>query len=120
MLAIRDANGDIFGAYTSHSWAPHIGHYGSGECFLWKKSTNDNDIESVAVFKPTGKNQFYMISETDFMAVGCGDSLFGLWLDEQLLYGNSNKVPTFDNEILSHESSFECVSLELWELDISV
>ncbi len=50
------------------------------------------------------------------MAVGCGEAKFGLWLDAQFDKGQSSAVPTFDNDPLAGQESFECVTFELWGL----
>lgn len=76
VLVIKDSNDAIFGAYTSEGWAPRIGHYGSGECFLWKvlnvRNAQGAEEKLIKSFQTTSKNMFYMISEHDFMAIGCG------------------------------------------------
>lgn len=57
-----------------------------------------------------------MLCETGFIAAGCGDGKFGLWLDAQLERGNSHSVPTFGNEPLAKSEHFVCMSFELWGL----
>jgi hypothetical protein len=59
-----------------------------------------------------------LIAEPGFIAVGCGNGKFGLWLDEALLNGQSNPVPTFLNEILAPTSEFVCVGIELWTFEV--
>lgn len=67
-------------------------------------------------YRSTGRNDYYMLCETGFIAAGCGEGKFGLWLDGQLEYGHSHGVPTFDNDPLSKDENFECMAFELWGL----
>ncbi|ORY03105.1 TLD-domain-containing protein [Basidiobolus meristosporus CBS 931.73] len=110
LLAIKDAAGSVFGAYLSDAFTPHPNFYGSGECFLWKIDEKDK----VKVFPWTGKNDYCILCENEFIAVGGGDGQFGLWLDSELENGSSSHCPTFDNEVLSSEPRFICVELEVW------
>jgi hypothetical protein len=112
MAIVRDTEGCLFGAFLTEPFAPHIGHFGTGECFLWKME----DDGRVKRFKSTGFNDYFMLCETGFIAVGCGDGRFGLWLDAQLDEGRTQSVPTFDNEPLSRTETFQCVTFELWGL----
>ncbi len=114
ILAIKDHSNFIFGAYATHPFYPQIGHYGTGECFLWKF---DNSTSSIIKYKSTGKNDYFLMSENDYLAVGCGNGKFGLWLDKELLIGNSFPVPTFDNDYLASEPEFDLMALELWNLN---
>jgi len=47
------------------------------------------------------------------VAVG-GGSGFALWLDEELLHGNSGESETFDNRCLASGNEFEIMYVELW------
>lgn len=44
-------------------------YYGSGECCLWQWDPDRNDVQ---VFEWTGRNDYYMLSEADFLALGGG------------------------------------------------
>ena len=79
--------------------------------FLWTQSNG-----RLSVFPATGKNEYFMIGENDFIAVGCGEGNFGIWLDSDLFKGTSGNVPTFDNIILSTNTNFECTGIEIWEI----
>lgn len=126
LLCIKDENDNLFGLMASEALRPHPGPYGSIDCFLWKLEPHTGRIKKYA---STGKNNCYLLSEKDFMAAGCSNGKFGLWLDEELLNGTSAFVTTFDNEPLiegenvktleeKKEKSFQCISLELWGLEI--
>jgi len=116
LVCIKDENDNLFGLMVSEALRPHSGPYGSIDCFLWKLEPKTNRIIKYA---GTGKNNCYLLSERDFVASGCSNGKFGLWLDEELLNGTSSSVSTFDNEPLSSAGeSFQCISLELWGLEI--
>lgn len=36
VLAIKDTGGSIFGVWTTETFKPRVGHYGTGECYLWR------------------------------------------------------------------------------------
>lgn len=157
ILAVRDSQGALFGVFATETWKPHFGHYGTGECFLWKAfEEHDRDqsadalsealtavdlssnpdltvsgdciktsqlagqlLNTIVKYGATGRNNQFMISEKDFVACGCSDGRFGLWLDEAMTFGQSHPTSTFDNDILASESKFTILNVELWgaELD---
>jgi hypothetical protein len=119
LAVIKDGEGRIFGAFATEPWHPHIGHFGTGECFLWRlEKSDDGKLNKVRRWKSTGENDYYMLCETGFIAAGCGESKFGLWLDAQLECGNSHSVPTYWNEPLAVSDNFVCMSFELWGLKL--
>ena len=113
---MKDEFGAVFGAFLNQSFYPRSGHYGNGECFLWRKNGRD---ESFIKYASTSKNDYFIISEPDYLAVGCGEGKFGLWLEKELFNGISEPVPTFDNETLATNEKFECIAIEIWGLDLN-
>ncbi|WFD20380.1 hypothetical protein MCAP1_002624 [Malassezia caprae] len=125
LQAIRDTNNNVFGAFVNEPLHICSHYYGSGECFLWKTvqrrlpvppSATDGDASqyddlhpdlAIEVFRWTGKNDYMVLSESDYLSVGGGDGRYGLWLDEKLDKGLSAKCPAFHNEVLcnAQESS---------------
>lgn len=112
---VRDDGDAIFGVFSTEPWKPHFGHYGTGECFLWCVESDGR----IKKFGSTGKNVYYLISETSYIAAGCGEGKFGFWVDAELLHGLSQVVPTFDNECLASAERFKCCNIEFWGLDMS-
>ncbi|CAM0142749.1 unnamed protein product [Umbelopsis sp. WA50703] len=104
----------IFGGYLNEPLKPSPSYYGTGECFLWRATQVDNSNSSVRVYPWTGKNEYMVLSETDFIAIGGGDGKFGLWLHSDLERGHTDECPTFDNELLASSRKFDCVELEIW------
>ncbi|KAJ1966931.1 oxidation resistance protein 1 [Dispira parvispora] len=132
ILAIRDTEDHVFGAFISEPLQPNPSYYGSGECFLWKAiaeppspmvtgetvepiSAEDQNLvcedESLAgltnvrVFKWSEANEYFVLTEPDFLAFGGGDGKFGLWLDSEFEQGSSAYCPTYRNEPLCLSST---------------
>jgi hypothetical protein len=107
--------------------------------FLWRAMDISNKTSAaVRVYPWSGKNEYMVLSETDFVAIGGGyeiyhyyrvnhhsnahihydllnrDGKFGLWLHSDLERGHTDQCPTFDNEPLASSRKFECVELEIW------
>ncbi|KAI8823102.1 TLD-domain-containing protein [Fimicolochytrium jonesii] len=114
LLCIKDSAGNVFGAFGSDAFAVQAAYYGTGSCFLWKKTHTG----TVSAFHATGKNEYLILSEPHFIALGGGEGHFGLWIDDQLYNGHSGPCQTFANERLSETSEFEVVGLEVWGFQI--
>ncbi|KAI9492529.1 TLD-domain-containing protein [Zychaea mexicana] len=115
VLAIKDADDTIFGAFLNETLqANSASYYGTGiilTSFLWKYCKNTGNVQ---VFPWTGKNEYMILSETEFIAIGGGDGKFGLWINSDLEHGHSEPCPTFDNESLSRKPEFACMELEIF------
>ncbi len=61
------------------------------------------------------RNDYFMYSTDECIAVG-GGGHFALWLDEDLLCGNSATSATFENACLSPSKVFQILSIEVWGL----
>ncbi|KAI8987751.1 TLD-domain-containing protein [Mycotypha africana] len=117
VLSIKDANNNIFGAFLNETLKPGTRYYGTGESFLWKWSKAESKL---ITYKWTGKNDYIILSDMEFIAVGGGEGVFGLWINSELEKGYSQTCPTFDNEQLSKNPEFECVELEIWGFKFEV
>ncbi|KAI3629693.1 hypothetical protein MIR68_011128 [Amoeboaphelidium protococcarum] len=94
-------------------------YYGSGECFLFKWITGDQTSKSSLIpYEWTQKNDYFMLSESDFMAMGSGDGKFGIFIDHELYRGLSSNAPTFSNTIPlctdAVKGEFKIVNMEIW------
>ncbi|SPO21354.1 uncharacterized protein UTRI_00831 [Ustilago trichophora] len=130
IIAIKDENDNVFGAFVNEKLRPQQHYYGSGECFLWKTTTSGQEGErSVEKYRWTGKNDYMILSESTFLSVGGGEGKFGLWVDGALEKGVSSSCPAFDNEVLCDdkvrgqgrregEARFVCYGLEVWAVGI--
>ena len=68
-------------------------------------------------FPSTGKNNDYIFSDHEGIAIGCGDK-YGVFIKNELVDGFSTSCATFDNIILSNESDFDIQNIEIWGLEI--
>ncbi|XP_008047854.1 TLD domain-containing protein 2 isoform X1 [Carlito syrichta] len=110
LLALRDQDGQMFGAFSSSAIQPSKGFYGTGETFLFTFSPQ------LKVFRWTGSNSFFVKGDPDSLMMGSGSGQFGLWLDGDLLHGGSYPCATFNNEVLARQEQFRIRELEAWVL----
>ncbi|CAO3610544.1 unnamed protein product [Mucor hiemalis] len=111
VLVIKDGDDNIFGAFLNETLKAGPRYYGTGECFLWKWNAAESKIKA---YQWTGKNEYMILSEPDFIAIGGGEGVFGLWINSELEKGYSQPCPTFDNERLTPHPEFQCIELEVW------
>jgi len=79
VMAITTENNEIFGAFTSEPFDPSISnnYYGSGLSFIWKVNDHDN----VDFYQSMGgSNQYYMLADNHFIAMGGGYATILLFL----------------------------------------
>ncbi|KAJ3040720.1 oxidation resistance protein 1 [Rhizophlyctis rosea] len=110
LLVIRDSKENVFGAFGSEFFHVRTGYYGTGACFLWKQ-TPEGDVKA---WHATGMNDYLMLGEAHFIALGGGEGHFGLWVAEDLFHGHSGPCQTFGNEKLSSTAEFDIIGVELW------
>lgn len=110
ILAIKDDEGNVFGAYASEAFAPISNFFGTGECFLYS-FYKDNKI---SVFNSTGLNDHYIYCDNDQVCFGCSDDYFSLALRNDFLDGYSKSTQTYKNEPLSYKEKFTIVKFEVW------
>ena len=127
LLFVRDSRGNAFGAFATEPWHVHQRYYGTGESFVFtvhdesssaasEKTADDakKQNDGVVAFRWSQRNDYFMFGRADCAAVGGGNG-FALWLDEELLRGNSAPSETFDNPCLSGGvKDFQIVYVELW------
>lgn len=127
VLAVTDANGNVFGAFINEPLKVASHYYGNGECFLWKTvhrrlpcppseaggdGSDEHDLhpdKAIEVFRWTGRNDYVVLSESNFLSVGGGDGRYGLWVDDTLDRGLSAKCPAFNNEVLCNSIESDAV-----------
>ncbi|CAG8822833.1 6756_t:CDS:2, partial [Gigaspora rosea] len=78
------------------------------------KHIDDSSQSTVKCYLWTGRNEYMILSEHDCLAIGGGDGKVGLWIDADLQRGHSERCDTFDNDILSSSSEFDCIGFEVW------
>jgi len=138
LLLLKTSTNAILGAFVTEQWrqnsgsgtvkvksaSPSIGSslmmmaagersfYGSPESFLFR-FLGHNVVET---HPATQKNDYYQLSEADFLAMGSGgESKFSFYLDGDLYQGYTSGTPTFTNAgPLTPSADFECIALEIW------
>ncbi|PLW16860.1 hypothetical protein PCANC_09426 [Puccinia coronata f. sp. avenae] len=137
ILALKDQDGNRFGAFVNEAFRPSKEYYGTGECFLWKAvmfEPGDFRIGvTVKAYLWTGANDYMILSDHDLLSIGGGDGKFGLWIDANLDKGASSTCPAFNNEVLctsatttkpakgepQKDGTFEVIGLECWTVSNS-
>lgn len=98
--------------------------------FLWKATPfGPADFRvghSVKSFKWTGRNEYYILTDSRSISVGGGDGRFGLWIDGVFEKGYSSRCPCFGNDPLVEryakgpsgvdEAEFDVLSFEIWSV----
>merc|ERR1719231_2248798 len=110
LLLARDAAGQVFGGFASHTWRPTSGFFGSGECLLFRVQP------TFAVYRWSGANSQLLLAHDDCIAFGAGGgaSGFGLWFDSSFDMGSSVPCATYRNECLASSQDFKVVAVEAW------
>ncbi|XP_035000324.1 nuclear receptor coactivator 7 isoform X1 [Hippoglossus stenolepis] len=111
LLVIRDMDGQIFGAFSTHPFKVSEHCYGTGETFLY------NFCPEIKVYRWTGENSYFVKGNIDSLQMGGGGGQLGLWLDAELYRGASTKCATFNNQPLSAQQDFSIHSLEVWTFE---
>jgi len=113
LVAIRDTENNVFGAYVSEPFHVAKGFYGTRECFLWKYLKG-----SLKMYPTSGNNEYFIHSEPDFIAIGAGNGNYGLYIDEDIQNGQSDECTAFFNEPLSSSVHFQILTLEVWSFEM--
>ena len=118
VLLVRTRDGESFGAFTTEHWRVAPRYYGTGESFVFQmlNSELEDETDGARVFRWTKRNDYFVFGRNECVAVGGGCG-FALWLDEELLRGNSSRSDTFGNEPLSSTHEFEVSCVELWTFE---
>ncbi|ORX86268.1 TLD-domain-containing protein [Anaeromyces robustus] len=113
VMAITTENDEVFGAFTSEPFDPTVSknYYGSGLSFIWKLNEQGN----IDFYQAINSNQYYMLADKHFIAMGGGNGKFGFYLNENLIDGYISPCMTYnyDRDITESEN-FECYGLEIW------
>ncbi|OLL25292.1 Oxidation resistance protein 1 [Neolecta irregularis DAH-3] len=114
LLVVKNLDGEIFGAFSNERFKPFPHYFGNGECFLWKTIFQGSDLHRFEAFPYAGRNEYMVFCEHSFLSVGGGEGRYGLWLDDSLRYGVTEKCPAFGNEELSSSHKFYIAGVEVW------
>eukprot|EP01031_Cornospumella_fuschlensis_P024600 gene24600-29719_t len=112
LIVIEDSWGYVFGGYVASGLQEKKSYYGSGESFVYSV------IPTLQAYKWTQKNNFFVLSHAEGLAMGGGGEGFAFQVDDELDTGVSNHSDTFDNPTLSSNEFFKCLNVEVWVLDM--
>merc|ERR1712144_180709 len=116
ILFVKDMQSHVFGVFAPDPWKVHHKFYGTGETFVFRLEPDIQFYQwNQRDHSEEKRNNFFMFSTDDCIAVG-GGGHFALWLDEDLLYGNSSKCQTFNNSCLASSEVFQVLNIEVWSL----
>jgi hypothetical protein len=113
---------NLFGSFTSSEWKCQPHWFGTGQAFLFKKSS------SLEVYPYTGSDDMVQYCSSKMIAIGGGDwkvkspygkreeNGIGLLIDGDLEGGESHSCATFCNPGLSSKKEFSIVNMEVWTL----
>ncbi|XP_036390007.1 TLD domain-containing protein 2-like isoform X2 [Megalops cyprinoides] len=110
LTVIKDTCGQVFGAFCSAPLKVSLSYYGTGQTFLFSFSPH------LKVYRWTRGNSYFVKGSMESLVFGGGRGHFGLWVDEDLHHGRSQRCETFDNDILSTDEDFLINDLEVWAL----
>lgn len=131
VLAIRDADDQVFGSYVNEGFKNTKGYYGNGDCFLWRTVQPRGSTPHIQTYPATLLNNYHIQSTSSYISLGGGiNGKYGLWMDSSFDKGVSARCETFDNDILcderdkpprekvKEERKFEPVVVEIWAVGI--
>jgi len=118
VIILKDEHHHVFGAYCTELWQPNQLVYGTGESFLFKVPFSEGLLASIEMqfyfWQKETRNHCFQMSSPHFIATGSGGYGFGLWLDDELLTGHSDRCETYANEPLASEPVFRIIGMEVW------
>lgn len=114
LLVIKDEANTCFGGYNPEGFKESHHYYGNGETFVFtyriESGAEHGDLQ---VYGWSGKNDFFVYSDTERLIFGGGGS-FAFALDKDFLQGNSGQCHTFMNPPLTASEDFRIGDLQVW------
>lgn len=115
VLVVQDFHGYVFGAYCTDVLRVNPRYQGNGECFVFQMRPHRLKYDWHRIPDASSRNDFFMMVGQDSIGIG-GAPHFAIWLDSDLLYGNSGVCHTFSSPCLSGAEDFKIKALELWQI----
>ena len=112
LMIVEEKTGYKFGGFCTEEWFFSKQFYGTGENFVFTLRDRD-DCE---MWYASGDNSMYQFCDRSGFGLGGGihGGRFAMYLGNDLWRGSSMRTECFNNELLSRETDFECVDLEVW------
>eukprot|EP01016_Furgasonia_blochmanni_P039253 TRINITY_DN4855_c0_g2_i1.p1 TRINITY_DN4855_c0_g2~~TRINITY_DN4855_c0_g2_i1.p1 ORF type:complete len:602 (+),score=71.32 TRINITY_DN4855_c0_g2_i1:99-1904(+) len=112
IIIIRDDSDYVFGGFADRTWNFSTEFFGSSDSYLFT-FFDEGELQS---FYSTNQNFFYQYMGNDGFGMGVGERNYGLFINNELTKGSSDMSITFGNPVLSKNSDFEIINLEIWGL----
>lgn len=113
LTIIEDSDHYIFGCYTSDAWTHKPYYYGNAYCFVFSLVPEFKCYRSLQLTDSSSGNSYYQLAKSDQLAIGGGNH-FSIWLDQYVRAGQSLPCDTFSSPVLSKQSHFTCINMEVW------
>eukprot|EP01026_Neomeris_dumetosa_P031421 TRINITY_DN2491_c0_g1_i8.p2 TRINITY_DN2491_c0_g1~~TRINITY_DN2491_c0_g1_i8.p2 ORF type:complete len:471 (-),score=52.06 TRINITY_DN2491_c0_g1_i8:948-2255(-) len=114
VTVIRDHGGNVFGCFTPETWKVQPRYYGTGETFVFQL------LPHMLAYQwdrqCSVSNEYFQYGQQDSLGVGGGPH-FAMWIDEELMNGNSGTCNTFGSPCLASAESFTVKTVEVWHID---
>jgi hypothetical protein len=114
VLVSESVDGQKFGAFISKALSnrPNRGKYlspffGTGETFIFKLS----DPPSAHFYTALNNNVNFICADPHFLALGCSDGKFGIWIGEDLSLSSAAPCKTFDGGFEMRETDIKEVEI---------
>lgn len=109
LIVIRDADGEVFGGFSTATWAVQKGFYGNADSFVFAFDQKG----SFTKYGWSGLNDFYQLCNKDQIAFGGGGN-FAFSCQSNLSKGTSGPCSTYECPRLTTTDMFECRLFEVW------
>eukprot|EP01055_Gregarina_sp_Pseudo9_P004078 Gregarina_sp_Pseudo_9__4077@NODE_421_length_2870_cov_3_993642_g398_i0_p5_GENE_NODE_421_length_2870_cov_3_993642_g398_i0NODE_421_length_2870_cov_3_993642_g398_i0_p5_ORF_typecomplete_len133_score15_26TLD/PF07534_16/4_3e36_NODE_421_length_2870_cov_3_993642_g398_i013271725 len=113
LLVIKDESNTCFGGYNPEGFKESHHYYGNGEAFVFTYQAASDTHGELRVYGWSGKNEFFVYSDTERIIFGGGGS-FAFAIDADLLQGNTGQCQTFLNPVLAGSEDFRIGDLQVW------
>eukprot|EP00917_Polyrhabdina_sp_WS-2016_P029590 GHVP01063111.1.p1 GENE.GHVP01063111.1~~GHVP01063111.1.p1 ORF type:complete len:285 (+),score=15.77 GHVP01063111.1:906-1760(+) len=110
ITVIVDNYNKRFGLYSKDKWNINNNNK-TNNSFLWMINNGNINIYR------NGINEDYMISNKKFIAIGCNNSKFAIYIDEFISKGYSQSIESYKNPILSTLPDFIIKNIEIWGIE---
>lgn len=111
LIIIEDSNLQVFGVFIENDLRIKSGAFGYNTAFMFKIVDGDFRVYNAL-------DQYVCYSTSEFIAFGCSDGLYGLYINKDMLKGQSNRVKSFENEVLASGKHFFVRYVEIWAISM--
>ncbi|KAF7683903.1 TLD domain-containing protein 2 [Astathelohania contejeani] len=114
VIICQDMTENIFGVFFDNKIEISLHTFGNASTFLFKRNKKDEII----AYHSTLINRYFCVCNPDYLAFGVGEGRYGLVFNKSMLDGETCKVNTFNNELLTDNEYFKIKYLEVWSIKL--